>query len=183
MKNSQKVAAVIMGALTILGFLGVQIFDITIFKGGHPKTDIVKEPKLQNPSQINVEKEPKAQASSQVGGEKKPELQVPPQPIRVGELPVSKLIEILKDLSSSSYRLNFIKANIDFLPEVLSLKELNDILDLFSNYSYRLTVTKIFLSRLENNYPNSEFKRFRDHYKRSNDYKRTAINLLLRNEK
>ena len=172
-----------MGTLTVLGFLGVQIFDITIFKKQHPKTNILKELAPQTSSQINVEKEPETQTSAQIEAEKKSEPQVPSQPIKVGKLPISKLIEILKDLSSSSYRLDFIRDNINFMPEVLSLKELNDILDLFFNYSYRLTVTKIFLSRLENNYPDSEFKRFKDHYKRSSSYKATAINLLLRNEK
>ena len=169
-----------MAALTVLGFLGVQIFDITIFKRRHLKTDTPKE--LEPQPQLNVE-EPKTQVLSQIGMDKKPEPQIPPQPIKVGKLPISKLIEILKDLSSSSYRLGFIRDNIDFMPEILSLKELNDILDLFFSYSYRLTVTKIFLSRLENNYPDSEFKRFKNHYRRSNSYKRTAINLLLRNEK
>ena len=177
MKNGQ-IIAVIMSILTILGFIGVQIFDITIFKGCHPKTDTLKEPEPQ----INVEKEPELQVPLQIDAEKEPEPQAPPQPIGVEKLPLSKLIEILKDLSSLSYRLEFIKDNINFMPDVLSLKELNDILDLFSRRSYKLTVTKIFLSRLENNYPNREFERFKGQYNRS-DYKVEAINLLLRNKR
>ena len=149
--------------LAFFGFLGIRVFDVVIFKKQNPK--------------ISLQKEPETKVSS-----KEPEPQVPPQPIKVGKLPLSKLIEILKELSSLSYRLNFIKDNIDFMPEVLSLKKLNDILDLFSNCSDKLTVTKIFLSRLENNYPDSEFERFKDHYA-LNNYKVEAINLLLRNKK
>ena len=160
-----KIFGIVLG---LLGLLGIRVFDVAIFKKQNQEISLQKEPELQVLFQVDTDKEP--------------EPQVPPQLIEVGKLPLSKLIEILKELSSLSYKLNFIKDNIDFMPEVLSLKELNDILDLFSSYSYKLTVTKIFLSRLENNYPDSEFERFRDHYE-PNDYKVTAINLLLRNKK
>ena len=194
-KNDEKVDVIpkegmegkwIIIGLPLLGlfgsWLGIQFYDITIFEGCHPKTEMPKETELRPLPQINIGKEPEIQTLSQIGSEEEPEPQVLPQPIGVGELPISKLIDILKDLSSLSYRLEFIEDNINFMPHVLSLKELNDILGLFSTMSYKLEVTEIFLSRLENNYPDNEFERFKNYYS-NNDYKVKAINLLLRNKK
>ena len=162
--------------------LGVQFFDVTIFKGCNPKTDILKELEPQILSQINVEKETESQTPPQISTEKELEPQAPSQPIKVGDLPLSKLIGILKDLSSSFYRLRFIEDNISFMPDVFSLRELNDILNLFNSNSYRIRVTKIFLPRLENNYPDNEFERFKNHFA-TTSYRMRAINLLLRNKK
>lgn len=98
------------------------------------------------------------------------------------KLPLSRLWGILKDLPLASDKLKFLLENIHFLPDSLSLGELNRILDLFARDSNKLEITKALLSRLNDNYREYEFERFKNHYARSSE-KMKAINLLLRNEK
>ena len=133
-------------ALTFLGIFGFKIFDITIFKWPNLQVDPVEKPEPEVSLQIDTEEELEPQNLPQVSAEKEPDQETSSQQIEVGKLPVPKLIEILKDLSSSSYRLSFIKDNISFMPDVLSLKELNDILILFSSNSYRSNIKYKFRS-------------------------------------
>ena len=171
-----------MGALTVLGFLGVQIFDITIFKRQHPKTDMLKELEPQTSAQIEEEKELQPQILPQANVEKEPNQETPSQQIGVGQLPLSKLMEILKDFPSTNSKFEFIKHNIEFIPDSLTLSDLNHLLKQFPRSNEKLKIIKIFLSRLETDYPDDEFKKFKSQFSRSSD-KIQAINLLLRNKK
>ena len=73
---------------------------------------------------------------------------------------LSRLMEGLKERSLESRKLRFIEENPDQLPDNLSLDDLNSILDLFPLESRRLKVTKIFVSRVQDNYSEREFDRF-----------------------
>jgi len=154
---------------------GVRFFDVVIFPQ-LPKNDVKQEPQIGPFSKglqakNDIEKEEKRHAQPQQTKGRK-----------VIKLPLSRLWGILKDLPLASDKLKFLLENIHFLPDSLSLGELNRILDLFARDSNKLEITKALLSRLNDNYREYEFERFKNHYARSSE-KMKAINLLLRNEK
>ena len=159
----------------VVAFSGVKLFDVVIFPQ-IPKNDVKKEPQIRPFSK-------ELQAKNDIEKEKKRHAQ--PQQTKgrkVIKLPLSRLRGILKDLPLASDKLKFLSENIHFLPDSLSLGELNRILDLFARDSNKLKITKALLSRLNDNYLDNDFERFKNHYVRSSE-KMKAINLLLRNEK
>ena len=204
----KKILAISISILTLLGFFGVKLFDVTFFKSASRKDKVENVPSPEMSSTIQLPK-------SSVEEEPMPEPL--PQQTRdneVEKLPLSKFIGILNDLPSSSDKLAFIEYNMDFMPTRFSLGELHQVLALFSRASDRSTiikvflsrlpdslllgdlnrilslfyrvsdklkVTRMFLSRLESNYSDSEFESFKNHYTRSSE-KMEAINLLLRNQ-
>ena len=182
MKNNRTIIIGVTIGLGILGFLGIQVFDITIFGERNLKISTERELEMQTSSQINTEKELEPQILSQVNVEKEMNQETSSQQIGVEKIPLSKLMEILKDLPSSSSKFEFIEHNIEFIQGDLSLGGLNRLLDLFSRSDDKLRIIKTFLSRLEDGYPDDEFRRFKKQFPSSSD-KIKAINLLLRNKK
>lgn len=202
----KKILAISISIFTLLGFCGVTLFDVTLFRSASRKSNVKNELISETPVNTPIPNHPI---------EEKPPPNIRPQETRddgVVKLPISKLIGILSDLPLSSDKLTFIQSNMDIIPEHvslddlhrilalfsrdsdelriievflsrlpnrLSLRELNRILALFSRADDRLKVTRTFVSRLEDVYPDSEFEIFKDHWPRSRD-KMKAINLLLR---
>ena len=159
----------------VVAFSGVRLSDIVIFPQ-LPKSDVKQEPQI-GPSSKGL------RGKNDIETQKKRYAQLQQTKDReVIRLPLSRLMGILKDLPLTSDKLKFLEENIDFLPNSLSLYELNCILDLFARDSDKLKITKALLSRLDNNYCDNEFERFKNHYACSS-VKMKAINLLLRNEK
>lgn len=159
----------------VVAFSGIKLFDVVIFPQ-LPKNDVKQEPQTGHFSK-------ELQAKNDIEKQKKRHAQ--PQQTKgrkVVKLPLSRLRGILKDLPLASDKLKFLAENIHFLPDSLSLGELNRILDLFARDSNKLEITKALLSRLNDNYRDNEFERFKNHYVRSSE-KMKAINLLLRNGK
>ena len=207
-RKMKKILAISIFILTVLGFIGVKVFDVTLFNSASRKSNVENEPgpeislKTQLPKS-SVEEEPIPEPLPQQTRDNE-----------VEKLPLSKFIGILNDLPSPSDKLEFIENNMDFmptrfslgelhqvlalfsrasdrstiikvflsrLPDSLLLGDLNRILSLFSRVSDKLKATRMFLSRLESNYSDSEFESFKNHYTRSSE-KMVAINLLLRNQ-
>lgn len=159
----------------VVAFSGVRLLDVVIFPQP-PKSDVKQEPQI-GPSSKGL------RPKNDIETEKKRHAQLQQTKDReVIKLPLSRLMGILKDLPLTSDKLKFLEENIDFLPNSLSLYELNRILDLFARDSDKLKTTKALLSRLDDNYCDNEFERFKNHYA-SSSVKMKAINLLLRNEK
>ena len=84
---------------------------------------------------------------------------------------------VLHDILLHSDRLKYIEDNLHLLPESLSLDELTSILGLFTLDSDKLKVTNLFASRLQDNYSDREFERFKDQYANESK-KREAIRLI-----
>lgn len=95
------------------------------------------------------------------------------------KLSVPRLIGILDDLILANKKLTFIETNVDRMPNRLSLADLNRILDLFLLDGDKLKVTKAFQSRIEDNYSDAEFEKFKYHYILGSN-RIEAINLLIR---
>ena len=164
----------IMIGLSLLGLLvalfGIKLFDITIFEGQSLKSNVKKA--------LDTQTSKKQLPKNNV--EEEPETQILPQQTRddeVVQMPLSTLMKALKSLPLSSDKLEFIEENIKFMPDRLSSDELHHILAQFYSESDKLKVTKIFRSRLEDNYSDSEFERFKNHYLPGTQRKE-AINLL-----
>lgn len=154
-------------ALAIFAFLGITVFDFTIFNGQDLK--------------VNIQKELEPEVFSQIATEKKPEPQTMPQYHRGSKLSFPMLMNILKDFRSYAYRVEFIENNFNLMPESLLLSELNSIFDLFRySYSYKFKVLKLFLPRLQDNYPHNDFERFKKHFSSSSSYRLKAVNLIIK---
>ena len=114
---------------------------------------------------------------------KEPETQSPPQQTDADEtktLEFSRLIGILEDLTSSSAKLDFIRDNMDLMPDSLSLVELHQILDEFPSAVDKFAVIQIiylhsfeisgksfaplFLSRLPNSLSLVELNQMLDEF-------------------
>ncbi len=147
MRKGEKIAI----GLGVVGFLaailGIKIFDITIadiFNRQFSKVEVKAEPERQIPS---GEQFPKVEVKTES------ERQQVPQKTRdteVRKLQLPRLMSTLKDLPSSSDKLDFMKKNMNAIPDSFSWNELEGILNMFPSSSRKLTVINTLLSRLPN---------------------------------
>ena len=170
----QKIKGKMWGLLAVLSFVGVTLFDISIFGSRSVTGRLLRYFETQTgenqlPSR-NIENETETgikQWSPINEANKEPEKQTPSDQTdadEVRKLEFSRLIGILEDLSTNSTRWGFIKANEESIPDSLSLDELRRILDLFSTNSYRLSVIQLFLSRLPDSLSLGELNQVLDRF-------------------
>ena len=167
--KAKSIIGITVVVLTVLGFFGIKLFDITISERLWLISNVGKKSETQTDeselplSNVGNEAETGIKQWSPINeATKEPVTQSPPQQADADEtrkLEFSRLIGILKDLRSYPTRLSFIKTNIDLMPASLSLDELHRILALFSSYSNKLTVIQIFLPRLPERISLSELHR------------------------
>ena len=151
--KTKSIMGIIVVALTILGFFGIKIFDITISDLLWSIINVGKESETQTAesqlsfSDVGNETETGIKQLSPINeANKEPETQSPPQQTDADEtktLEFSRLIGILEDLTSSSAKLDFIRDNMDLMPDSLSLVELHQILDEFPSAVDKFAVIQI----------------------------------------
>lgn len=145
MRKVEKIAIGLGVGGILVALLGIKIFDITI-------ADIFNK----QFSKVEVKAKPERQISS---GKQFPKIEVKteserqqvPQKTRdtgVKKLQLPRLTGILKDLPSGSDKLDFIKENMNAIPDNFSWDELDSILNMFPTNSRKLTVINTLLSRL-----------------------------------
>ena len=165
--KTKSIMGIIVVALTILGFFGIKIFDITIINVGKESETQTAESQLSF-SDVGNETETGIKQLSPINeANKEPETQSPPQQTDADEtktLEFSRLIGILEDLTSSSAKLDFIRDNMDLMPDSLSLVELHQILDEFPSAVDKFAVIQIFLSRLPNSLSLVELNQMLDEF-------------------
>ena len=172
--KTKSIMGIIVVALTILGFFGIKIFDITISDLLWSIINVGKESETQTAesqlsfSDVGNETETGIKQLSPINeANKEPETQSPPQQTDADEtktLEFSRLIGILEDLTSSSAKLDFIRDNMDLMPDSLSLVELHQILDEFPSAVDKFAVIQIFLSRLPNSLSLVELNQMLDEF-------------------
>ena len=168
-----------LGLLAILSFVGVTIFDISIFGSRSVTSGLLRYFETQtDENQLplrNMENETETgikRWSPINEPNKEPEAQSPPQQTDTNEtakLEFSMLIGILEDLTSSSTKLEFIRDNMELMPDSLSSVELHQILDEFRSSVDQFTVIQIFLPRLPNNLSLVELHQILDEFRSSVD--------------
>ena len=136
----------IMVGLSLLGLFvalfGIKLFDITIFDSQSLKSNVKKALDAQTSFKRQLPKNTV---------EEEPETQIPPEQARddeVVQMPLSRLMKALEPLPLPSAKLEFIKGNITFIPDRLSLNELHRILALFYRFDDKLEVIETCLPRL-----------------------------------
>ena len=143
MRKVKNMKGRMLGLLVVLSFAGVTLVDVAIFGPGSLTSKLVRYLQTQTDenqlplSDVGNEAETGIKQLSPINeANKEPETQSPPQQTDANEtrkLEFSMLIGILKDLTSSSAKLEFIRDNMDLMPDSLSLVELHRILALFSS--------------------------------------------------
>ena len=172
--NAKSIIGIIVVVLAILGFLGIKIFDITISDFLRSIINVKKESATQTAeSQLslsNVENQTETgitqlspiNEANKVLGAQSSHQQTDTD--KTGKLEFSMLIGILEDLTSSSIKLEFIRDNMELMPDSLSLVELHQILGEFPSSVDRFAVTEKFLSRLPHSLSLEELNKMLDEF-------------------
>ena len=159
-KDSQPVKNIIAAGMAVLGavssILSLSFMISPILDSQSLTSDVAIKTGMGERPLNNIENEtepgtPLKNLSPINKANKELEARSPPQETAAAEarkIEFARLIEILKDLASSSTKLSFIRDNLDLMPDSLSLVELHHILALFSSSNNKLAVIQIFLSRL-----------------------------------
>ena len=163
-----------LGLLVVLSFAGITLVNVAIFGPGSLTSKLVRYLQTQTDenqlplSDVGNEAETGIKQLSPINeANKEPETQSPPQQTDANEtrkLEFSMLIGILKDLTSSSAKLEFIRDNMDLMPDSLSLVKLHRILALFSSVAKKLAVIQIFLAQLPDSLSLSELNHLLDQF-------------------
>ena len=179
--------------------LAIVLTSIVVLEEQSSTSDVGKEPETQShPRQTDVDKAEKLELSKLIGILEDLSTQYARKDfiknnrnLMADSLSLDGLHRILDLFHTDDGRLAVIRLLFSRLPGSLSLGELNHILDRFSAFSdkfildwfspayYKFQVTEIFLSRLEDNYSDNDFKIYKQHYP-TNSTKQEAIELLRR---
>ena len=134
MRKAEKIAIGIGIVGILIAILGIRIFNITIADIFNRRSSKV-EVKTKTETEMPI---PFGERFSKVEVKTETEIQKAPQKTRdteVRKLQLPRLMSTLKDLPSSSDKLDFMKKNMNAIPDSFSWNELEGILNMFPSSS------------------------------------------------